>query len=373
MALLVDDLDLDAILAAIPGANPAGMDPREDVSPSSIYFRLRDARAEARELEREAEAAGNPETGPPLPWRTVRTLAQEGLANTAKDLELATWLTEALVRAAGLRGLATGAAVIAGLIERFWDDLYPTPDEDGIETRVAPLAGLSGQGVDGSLMQPLRKTMLFRRPSGAPFDYWRYELALELAGISDPVRRQQKLDAGVLAFDDVEQEMRQAGAAHWSALRAEIAGASEAWGRMARALDERAGDASPSTSRVRDLLAAMGAVAARFAPQAEAAAAPGSPAEAPLRNIAPAPGGIGGREVGGREIAGREQALRQLSEIAAWFRQNEPNSPLAYTLDDAVRRGRMTWPELISELLPDESSRNTLLTSLGIKPPSDPV
>ena len=111
----------------------------------------------------------------------------------------------------------------------------------------------------------------------------------------------------------------------------------------------------------------MQAVAAHFAPQTEAApeaaAAPGSFAEVPGRVAAPAPGGV----------AGREQALRQLSEIAAWFRQNEPSSPLAYTLDDAVRRSRMTWPELITELLPDESSRNTLLTSLGIKPPSDPV
>ncbi len=374
MALLVEDLDLDALLAPIPGDNPAGMDPREDVSPSSIYFRLRDARAEARELEREAEAGGNPDAGPPLPWRTVRTLAQEGLASTAKDLELATWLTEALVRAAGLRGLATGAAVIAGLIERFWDGLYPTPDEDGIETRVAPLAGLSGQSIDGSLMQPLRKMMLYRRPSGAPFDYWRYELALELGGITDPVRRQQKLDAGVLAFDDVEQEMRLAGAAHWSALRTEISGASEAWGRMARALDERAGDASPSTSRVRDLLIAMQGVAARFAPpgtaEPDAAATPGGRAATP-DHAAAAPGGVAEPIAG--LITGREQALHQLGEIAAWFRRNEPNSPLAYTLDDAIRRGRMAWPELIAELLPDQSTRDALLTSLGIKPPTDPV
>ncbi len=40
MALLVDDLDLDAILAPIPGANLAGMDPREDVSPNSNTVHL---------------------------------------------------------------------------------------------------------------------------------------------------------------------------------------------------------------------------------------------------------------------------------------------------------------------------------------------
>ena len=187
----------------------------------------------------------------------MRSLAETALRETAKDLELATWLTEALVRGGGLRGLATGAAIIAGLLERFWDDLYPTPDEDGIETRVGPLAGLSGQGVDGSLMQPLRKLPLFRRPGGAPFGYWQYELSVELSGVTDAVRRQQRLDAGVIAFDDMEKEARLAGPAHWSGVLADVSGALEAWGVMAARLDEHAGPASPSTSRVRDLLMAM--------------------------------------------------------------------------------------------------------------------
>ncbi len=369
---LLDDFDLNTILLPFPGDNPTGADPRDDVSPTSVYFRLRDARAEARDLERQSESGAIEETGPPLPWRTVRSLAEKALRENAKDLELATWLTEALVRAGGLRGLATGAAVIAGLIEQFWDGLYPRPDEDGIETLVGPLAGLSGQGVDGSLMQPLRKLPLFHRPGGMPFGYWQYELSVELSAITDAVRRQQRLDAGVVAFDDVEKEARLAGPAHWSALLAEISGALEAWTAMAACLDGHAGEASPSTSRVRDLLIAMADTARRFAPKdlgatgaviAEgAAASPSSP---------PAPGGAPVPMAVSTQAMGREDALRQLSEIAAWFKRNEPNSPMAYTLDDAVRRGRMSWPELVAELLPDVATRNGLLVSLGIRPPPD--
>ena len=37
------------------------------------------------------------------------------------------------------------------LAENFWDGLYPLPDEDGILTRVAPLAGLNGVEADGVL------------------------------------------------------------------------------------------------------------------------------------------------------------------------------------------------------------------------------
>ena len=66
----------------------------------------------------------------------------------------------------------------------------------------------------------------------------------------------------------------------------------------------------------------------------------------------------------------REDALRALSEIANFFRRTEPHSPLSYTLDEAVRRGRMTWPELLAEVVADTDARNGILTTLGIRPPA---
>ena len=370
MALLLEDFDVEAILAPIPGDAPCGADPREDVSANSIYFRLRDARAEARELERQSEASGTDDRAPPLPWRTVRSLATTGLSQNAKDLEFASWLTEALVRASGLRGLGTGAAVVQGLLDRYWDGLYPTPDEDGIETRIAPLAGLAGQSADGTLMQPLRKMTLFNRPDGTPFGFWQYELSVELSGITDATRRQQRLDLGVVPFDDLEKEARMAGSPHWVTLAAEITGALASWDAMTASLDERAGALSPSTRRVRDLLVVMESVAARFTPGGGAVAAPvAQPGAAATPGVgiataaapAPTPGGIDGRE----------EALRQLGDIAAWFKRHEPNSPLAYTLDEAVRRGRMSWPDLIAEVMPDATGRHALLNTLGIKPAAD--
>ncbi|WP_198376680.1 hypothetical protein [Neoroseomonas rubea] len=65
----------------------------------------------------------------------------------------------------------------------------------------------------------------------------------------------------------------------------------------------------------------------------------------------------------------REDAIKQLEEIAAFFRKTEPHSPLAFTLDDAVRRARMPLPELLAEVLPDEAARKAMLNSLGIRLP----
>jgi type VI secretion system protein ImpA len=367
MTMLLDDFDMESLLAPIPGDAPTGTDLRQDYAATSVYFRLRDARAEARDAERQAESEGG-DDAMPTHWRTVQTLALKALRENAKDLEVATWLIEALVRTAGLRGLSTGAAVITGLIQGFWDDLFPMPDEDGMETRVGPVAGLAGQGYDGTLMQPLRKSILFRRPDGTPFTLWQYQSTLELSGIIDSTRRSQRIEAGVVPYDDVEKEARMAGVKHWVAQRHEVTGAMESWAEMGTMLDANAADASPSTTRVRDLLQTMLEVCNKFAPAENAAAQ-----DEAVASSDPGQGTVGAATVaiaGGAPgpIVGREQALRQLGEIAAWFKRNEPHSPLAYTLDEAVRRGRMTWPDLVEELIPDESTRNALLMSLGIKP-----
>ena len=64
----LETADLEAILAPLAGEQPTGVDLREDYAPNSIYFRLRDARAGARDAERQAETEGGDE-GLPALWR----------------------------------------------------------------------------------------------------------------------------------------------------------------------------------------------------------------------------------------------------------------------------------------------------------------
>lgn len=357
----LETADLEAILAPLAGDQPTGVDLRQDYAPDSIYFRLRDARATARDAERQADAEGGDE-GLPALWRPVAALAVGALKSSSKDLEVATWLTEALVRLAGLPGLMAGASVITGLAERYWDGLFPMPDEHGMETRVAAVAGLSGQGSDGTLMQPLRKSILFRRPDGSPFTLWQFQATLELSGIIDPARRAQRIEAGVVPFDDVDKEARLAGPAYWAAQRDAIAHVMVAWQEMGRVLDEKAGEASPSGNRVRELLDLMLETSNRFAPQGTTGAA------SDASDVA-TDSGTPATTVTSGALTGREQALRRLGEVAEWFKLNEPNSPIGFTLDEAARRARLAWPDLIAELVSDETARQSLLTSAGMKRP----
>ena len=156
---------IDGLLEPFVGDPPSGVDLRHDVSPQSLYFRLRDARAEARAAERLAD--NDPDLGGASPpqWSSVHELAIDALASQSKDLEIACWLTEALTRRDGLAGLANGVTIIVGLIDGFWDrGMFPAPDPDDPEGRLIAITGMSGQERDGSLLQPLRKLTLFTPP-----------------------------------------------------------------------------------------------------------------------------------------------------------------------------------------------------------------
>lgn len=366
MEKMSDDFDLAPLLAPIAGESPAGADLREDRSPQSLYYRLRDARAEARAAERQSDTEQDAAAAPPPQWATIRKLAVEALVERSKDLEIATWYTEALLRSDGLRGFAAGCRLMAGLIEGFWDELYPPLDPNDPDARLAPVAGLNGEGRDGTLIQPLRKLVLFTRPDGAPLPVWRYAEAAEVSALGDAARKQRRLEAGALPFETVEEEAR-AVAGELARLRDAASAAGEAWQALAEALGSRAGaDAVPS-ARVRELLEQIRDIAARYA-SAEAPAATGN---------APPTEASGGTEnprapaLSAAAPAGREAALRQLEEIAAFFRRTEPHSPLSYTLQEAVRRARMSWPDLLAEVVPDPASRASILTGLGIKPPAE--
>ena len=135
-----------------------------------------------------------------------------------------------------------------------------------------------------------------------------------------------------------------------------------------------AGADGPPTTAVRELLDEIIHIATIYAPHSAAEAEAGREGSGETADSGPAPGagGLGRIAVSPGQLASREDALRALGEIANFFRRSEPHSPLSYTLDEAVRRGRMTWPELLAEVVADTDTRNTILNTLGIRPPPPP-
>ncbi|HEX7389066.1 MAG TPA: type VI secretion system protein TssA [Acidiphilium sp.] len=360
--------DITVLLEPIEGEVPCGADLRADYSPQSLYYRMRDARSDARAAERAADADPSLEQDASQHWRSVLKLAETAFGTT-RDLEVAAWMTEALLREEGLAGLTQGAQLIDGLARGFWDGLYPLPDEDGMETRIAPVSGLNGVGGDGTLMQPLRKLELFSTPDGTPVPLFQFQQSEETAGLGDEKRKAARIAAGVPEFAKLEIAARASGGAHFAALLRAAQGALSTWTAMAASLDAVAGADSPPTGRIAELLDQIIAIARRYAP-AVVAEAPVEPETEEGGDVASAPEISGGAAQVRGPVRTREDALRQLAEIAEFFRRAEPQSPISMTIDEAIRRARLSWPELIEDILTDAAVRQTMLTALGIKPVS---
>jgi type VI secretion system protein ImpA len=358
-------IDMTVLLETITEDAPSGVDLRGDYTAQSIYYRLRDARSDARAAERAADADAKLEPDVAQHWRTVLQLSQSALTRT-HDLEIAAWLTEALVRETGLPGLTDGATLIGGYASRYWDTMLPLPDEDGIEARLAPLAGLNGVGGDGTLIQPLRKLALFNTADGAKVLLFQYQQAEETAGLGDAKRKAARIAAGVADFAKLETEARAVGAAHFTSLAHQAMAALTAWRSMAATLETAAGADAPPTGRVAEVLEQIIGIAKRYAPLAAAPAAIAAPSEAAAAT--PTETTMPDAPTPHSATRTREDALNQLTEIAEFFRRTEPQSPIALTIDEAVRRARLNWPQLIEDILADPAIRQAMLTALGIKP-----
>ncbi|MCX7373521.1 MAG: type VI secretion system protein TssA, partial [Alphaproteobacteria bacterium] len=151
-------------------------------------------------------------------------------------------------------------------------------------------------------------------------------------------------------------------------LIADATEARAAWQEFQDQIDARFGYDAPPTRRVAEVLDRLVEVAQRLGGEADAPALEGAAEAAPESADAPVATAGGGFALPAGGPAGREQALKMLEQIAAFFQRTEPHSFLAYTLTDAARRGRMTLPELLSEVLADDGARTAMLTALGIRP-----
>lgn len=361
-------IPLDELLAPVSEDAPAGIDLREDSSSSSEYQVIKDARSAARAAERNSmfdsdnsEADEN--------WRKIIEMAPDLLQNRSKDLELACWYTEALIRRFGYQGLRDGFRLIFGLVEQFWDGLYPMPDEDGLETRVAPLTGLNGEGAEGVLIAPIRNVNITQGAEPGPFNYWRYQQALEAEKATDEEIKSQKIAKLGFGNDDVERAVVDSSDDFFIDLVDDLADSISLYRETSRLLDEHCGvnDAPPTSNIINTLEECLGAV--RHIGRHKLPSAETDSTEAQVDNNGE-PSGASSQQYAG-EVKSREDAFRKLIEISVFFRKTEPHSPISYILERAVKWGDLPLEDLIRELIPDNSARDTYGSLTGIKTEDD--
>jgi len=232
------------ILNPIPGDNPSGADLRYD----PIYPKIKEARRQEDDVPQgdwvyERKVAD---------WGQVLKLANDAIAAKSKDLQLAAWLTEALIRKESFPGFRQGLELIKGLLENFWDTLYPAVEDGDAEMRAAPL-----EWIGSCLDQPLRQVGLTRQGH----DWFQYKDSRAIPTEEDAGKdnnkaeiRSARLAEGKIAPEVFNKGFEGTPKAYYTGLVENLDACIELVDSITQTCEEKFGDATPTFSPLKTTL-----------------------------------------------------------------------------------------------------------------------
>jgi len=337
----------DGLLNPIPGENPSGTSLRYD----AVLDKIKEARREEEALPQGAWTYEIKKADYPL----VIKLATEALTAKSKDLQIAAWLTEALVARDRVAGLREGLDLIRGLIENFWDTLYPEIDEGDLGMRAAAIEWL-GLRLDPMIRKvPLTKNKL----------NWLKYRESRLVGYEDDVKgnetktlaRQQAIAEKKCTAEEFDEAAKLTGAPYYQQLTEDLAAALQSVEALEALSDQKLGRDAPSLKNLRAALEDLQSAVKHYTPAQEPAqeetAPVGEPTETAEAPESAAPGAL--RPAKARktvttaeEPADRQDAVRRVTHLAQFLRKENPRNPVPYLLLRALRWGELqeTGPAL---------------------------
>ncbi|YCO02235.1 type VI secretion system protein TssA [Vibrio sp. VNB-15] len=356
----------DEVIGPISPEKPTGNDPREDVSPQSAYYRLKDHRMAARNAERNAIIEEESILTHTNLWRVFIDEVPDVLASQSKDLEFVAWLIEALTRIYGFRGLGVGYELASAYIDNYWEELYPLPDEDGIETRTSSIIGLNGIDNEGTLIFPISSIPLTDLGIEQAYAFWEYQQAVELERLDEDKRR-SKVEQGAVEMSKITETVKATSDEFYEQLIVDLEFAMSAFNQFSEKLDEAVGDVTPSSYISKKLDSIHSALkyllGSRF--KTPKVAIEQNQNEGVVEEIeSPVTNQQSGLLV--TNMQSREQAIDQLQKVADFFRESEPHSPVSYSIEQIIRWCGMPLPELLAELISDGDAKKSYFRLVGI-------
>ncbi len=234
-------VDFEALLAPIPGASPAG----ESLRYAGTY----DAIKKAREAEEELSQGDWKHEPKVADWRAVTTLATEALKSKTKDLQIAAWLTEALVKRSGFAGARDGFSLMRQLHERFWDSLHPMPEDGSMEIRAAAVEWLNRNLPSALLDLPLTMP----DDKGETYSFIRYQESRSVneRGRKSPDLMQADIAEGRITGEMFDKRVAAAKRKFYEPLFADFTEAFDECRKLSDTVDEKFGRDAPSMMAIK--------------------------------------------------------------------------------------------------------------------------
>ncbi|WP_005032953.1 type VI secretion system protein TssA [Holophaga foetida] len=352
---------LEPLLCPIPGDHPSG----RDMTHSPEFDEIRKLRKGDDPLLAQGEWVC--EIKAPQ-WARVRELCEGLLKTQTKDLQVACWYTEALTNSEGFQGLALGLGTLQGLLERFGgidhSALFPTDQDE----RIARFEWLNAQ------LPLVISNVPMTTPATGSYSLiqWEESRAVENLGLRDTKAKEQALAEGKLAGEAWDKAAMASGPHFYIALLDMMNGLQASFEQLEQLVECHFAPDSPNLSAIQTALEGCHNLASqclkRFtgvAPREEAfaAAALTLNLDAPITQsitVVPAHPTTGG-------VSSRTEAIRQLREIAKYFRAHEPHSPVALLVERAARWGEMSLEHWLGHVIKDENTLGQLHDLLDLR------
>lgn len=330
-------IDVEALLQEISPDTPCGEDLEYD--------------AAFGELERSAQGKEEQQIGDTIiegeepDWRNVQKLAVDLFSRT-KDIRVALYLIRAHLNTEGFTGLKAGLELLSGLLERYWDTIYPELDAEDNNDPTMRINALVSLCDEQMLLNPVRKAPLVNSRMMGKFSLRDIAIASgELQPKNDTHR--PEMNAIDAAFMDAELEGIQA--------MAEAVGKSiEYLSTIENYVTNQVGAANAASfaaldSVLKDAQQTLSEQLVRRGVDDEAPTAD-SPEGVEAGTIKKA-ASISG------SINNREDVIRALDKIRDYYISNEPTSPLPILMERAKKLVSMSFMEIIENMAPDGLSQ----------------
>lgn len=333
----------DDLLNPIPGENPSGANLR--------YAPVFDKIKEARRADDDAPQGDWQFERKTADYAVVIKLAGEALATKSKDLQVAAWLTEAILRKEGFAGLKAGLELIKGLVENFWDTLYPELDDGDAEMRAAPLEWL------GTHMETALRSVPLTR-GGANWFQFKESRAVGYEATADTDAKVEARNAaiaeGKMSGEEWDKAVGATPKAFYAEMEATLDGILDAIEVLNILGEEKFGDVTPSFGPMRTTVEEIqhtvhGLLQKKREVEpdegAAAAATEESPEEPASEEETPAarPPALHKAKAGtlAAEPVDQEDAFQRVTAVAAYLRRSDAASPLPYLLLRGLRFGEL--------------------------------
>lgn len=325
--------DIDELLNEAPTAQPCG--------PEMTYA------AEFLALEQLARGKVEQQYGDTIipaedpDWQSVESSALQ-LLKQSKDMRVAGLLCRSWTNTEGFVGLACGLELMGALLEKYWDDVHPLPEDGDYFMRMNAVAMLND--VTG-LLRELRQTELLASNVG----HFTVRDAEALA------RGQRAESNAQLTLDQLRLGIAHAMEQRHPPLLA-VPRAKEALEKLVRLCGEKLPHhQQPDLANIQSLTTLLNALLPK---EEHEVGAPADPADSPTA--------ITTQPAAGLEIRSRDDAIRQLVKIAEFLESTEPTNPASLLIRRSAKLMGMSFIDILRELAPQSLPQIEVIT--GVQP-----